>query len=92
MRPMSTVDPIREALIAKPFRPFAMHLVDGTIHYVTHPDWVTIPPARRPRQIIYWIPTGDDDDYRGHWIDLGLVVQVVIPSSAPAQPATSQAG
>ena len=88
---MTSVTPIRDALIAKPFRPFAMHLVDGTTHFVKHPDWVTIPPTRRPREIIYWaIPNGDEEDYRAHWIDLGLVVEVVVPSSAPAQPAAAQ--
>ena len=81
---MNSVNPIREALIAQPFRPFAMQLVDGTKHVVTHPDWVTIPPARRPREIIFWsIANGDEEDYRGHWIDVGLVVKVVVPPEPP---------
>ena len=84
------VDQIRDALTAQPFRPFALRLVDGTTHVVRHPDWVTIPPTRRPRDIIYWaIKNGESDDYRAHWLDLGLVMELIVPW-APAQPVATQ--
>ncbi len=72
------VDDIRDVMTAQPFRPFALRLVDGTTHVVKHPEHIAIPPARRPRTIIYWAPrNGDPEDYRAHWIDAGLVMEVI---------------
>jgi hypothetical protein len=84
------VDQIRDAIRAQPFRPFALRLVDGTTHIVRHPEWVTIPPVRRPRDIICWVfPENDSDHYRAHWVDVGLVTELIVPW-APAQPAAVQ--
>ncbi len=84
---MTSVDPIREALIAKPFRPFELRLVGGRSHVVNHPDWLTVPPARRPRIIIYWEPQHDEvEEYRCRWIDLSLIVELVVPAESSAPP------
>ena len=84
------VDQIRDAIHAQPFRPFALRLVDGTTHIVTHPEWVTIPPGRRPRDIICWVSRGNDaEQHRAHWVDVGLVTELIVPW-APAQPAGVQ--
>jgi len=33
------IEAIREAKRAQPFRPFALHMVDGTDHVVEHPGF-----------------------------------------------------
>jgi len=84
------VDQIRDAITAQPFLPFALRLVDGTTYVVKHPDYVAIPPTRRPRSIIYWVPrNGDSEDYRAHWLDPSLVMELKVPCEpAAAQGAT----
>ena len=84
------VDQIRDVMTAQPFCPFALRLADGTTYVVKHPDYVAIPPARRPRHIIYWTPrNGDPEDYRAHWLDVGLVMELIVPWDI-AQPAAAQ--
>ncbi|MFI5456303.1 MAG: hypothetical protein ACHRXM_12720 [Isosphaerales bacterium] len=39
---MATLDKIRDAMRAQPFRPFDLKLVDGTRHAVKHPDYITL--------------------------------------------------
>jgi hypothetical protein len=81
---MRDVEPIREALRTQPFRPFELKMVDGTLFTVEHPDWIKIPPVKRPREL-WFIAVhgeGDDEDYRTHWIDIGLVSQVIVPGIA----------
>jgi hypothetical protein len=51
---MATLDEIRDAMRAQPFRPFDLKLVDGTRHAVRHPDFITIPPVQRPREIAFY--------------------------------------
>ncbi len=38
---------IKESLIAKPFRPFTMRLVDGREYFVPHPEFLFVPPSLR---------------------------------------------
>jgi hypothetical protein len=79
-----TADVVREAKKA-PFVPFDLVLADGTKFTVTNPDFIWIAPFPRAREIIYSIP--DDvapDGYRFHTINLGLVSQVIRPSTAKA--------
>ena len=80
---MALVEEIRHAKNAQPFRPFDLKLVDGTTHRVRHPDFITIPPVPRPREVIFFTP-GEDDDYRSHWIQVGLIVELILPSDTEA--------
>ena len=82
---MAQVEPIRRAMRQQPFRPFAVQLVDGTVYTVQHPDWLFLPPVRRPRELTYYA-VGDDggDDYETHWIDLALILEVIVPGGPPA--------
>jgi hypothetical protein len=73
---MATIETVRQALGAKPFRPVSLRLVDD----------VAIPPVKRPREIIYYAVTnGDGEEYQGHTLDLGLIMEVITPK----MPATS---
>ncbi len=48
---MAVIDQIRRALRIQPFRTFTIKLVDGTAYRINHPDWLSIPPVRRPREV-----------------------------------------
>ena len=47
---------IREALRAIPFRPFRLHLADGRVMTVPHPEWFAIAP--NGRQAVLFHPEG----------------------------------
>jgi hypothetical protein len=59
---MRDVEPIREALRTQPFRPFELKMVDGTLFTVEHPDWIKIPPVKRPRELWFIAVHGEGDD------------------------------
>ena len=74
------IESIRRALRTQPFRPFSLKLVDGAEYAVSHPDWLSIPPVRRPREVLYYrVAAGDSDDYDEHRIDVALIVESVTP-------------
>jgi len=78
---MATLNTIRDLMRAQPFRPFDLILGDGTRYAVPHPDYLSIPPVRRPREIEYYlvINDGDDYEYRTRWLDLNLILEVAAP-------------
>ena len=84
--PTMTIDRIREALTVAPFVAFDLRLVDGRHFTITHPDYLTIPPARRPRDILVFTtrPEGPNDEYRTHRIDAALIVEITTPATAEA--------
>ena len=49
-----TIDDIREALRAEPFKPFTIHRSDGRTHDVVHPEFVLAP--ERARTIVVYKP------------------------------------
>lgn len=81
---MRDVEAIREAAGARPFRPFALKMVDGSEFAIDHPDWISIPPVRRPRDVYIYVVrgSGEEADYRTHWVDVGLISQVIVPGRA----------
>ena len=85
---MATLEAIREALHAQPFRPFDLKLVDGRHFTITHPEFIAFPPLQRLRDIIVFTTEADSEPgaYRTRRIDLGLIVEVTNPSDAPAPP------
>ena len=84
---MAQADSIRFALRAQPFRPFDLKLVDGSVYNVKHPDYLSIPPVRRPREAIFLAPgTGGEDEYDAHWIDLALISEIIVPGSVATPP------
>jgi hypothetical protein len=84
---MAQADSIRLALRTQPFRPFELTLVDGSVYKVKHPDYLSIPPVRRPRGAIFFTPgNGGEDEYDAHWIDLALISEIIVPGSAAGAP------
>ena len=85
---MATIETVRQAMQA---RPFSLRLVDGTIYDVKHPDYLSISPVRRPREVIYYVVTNrDGEEYQGRWLDFGLVMEVIVPSTSATQPTAAE--
>jgi hypothetical protein len=85
---MATAERIRDALHSEPFRPFDVKLVDGTTYTIRHPDWISVPPVKRPRDItIYEVGDNGNEDYTVRWININLVLKVSVPGPAAASPA-----
>jgi hypothetical protein len=88
---MRTVDQIRQARHAQPFRPFGIKVADGTIYTVKHPDFIAVPPGMRPREIAFFAEgVARTEDYETHGMDLGLEVELIVPSEAGAMPARAE--
>jgi hypothetical protein len=34
-------------------------------------------------QVIYYVP-GEDEDYHSHWIQIGLILEMIVPSESEA--------
>jgi hypothetical protein len=89
---MAQVESIRRAMHAQPFRPFDIKLVDGSVHTVKHPDYISVPPVHRPREItFYTLASEGAEEYQTHWIDLALILEVIVPGETPAAPAQPRA-
>ncbi len=87
---MATLSSIREALQAHPFEPFDLKLVDANAYTIRHPDFVSIPPVQRPREIlVYTLGDYGPGSYRTHKIDLSLVCEITIPSATVGPTAAS---
>ncbi|MHB1558447.1 MAG: hypothetical protein ACYC61_13390 [Isosphaeraceae bacterium] len=73
-----TVQQLRTAHRATPFRPFTIHMADGRSFHVPHPDFLSMSPTGRT-VIIYQ----DNDDFS--ILDLLLMTEIEMssPSSAP---------
>ena len=87
---MATADTIRSVWQAQPFRPFTLRLVDGTEYEVRGREWISLPPSPRAREVLYYAAIPDYPDHFQHrWIDLSLIAEVILPSSARPGPATN---
>lgn len=87
---MANVESLRRALRMQPFRPFGVKLVDGTVYTVSHPDWISIPPVERPREVTFYQVMNGGGEYQTHWIDLGLILEVISPVTTEAAPARTE--
>lgn len=81
-----TTDRLRNAIAARPFRPFAIHLADGNKLRVPHPDFVSLSPAGRTL-VIY---EGEGDHEQANILDLLLVTRLEFDPLAPAGRRTGQ--
>ena len=71
-----TINSLRDALPAVPFKPFTFHLPDGRSVPVPHPDFITVPGAGRTA-----IVASDTED-RFTIIDLSLVTRIEAGANA----------
>jgi hypothetical protein len=81
---MATLNQVRQAMHAQPFRPFLLQLANGKSYEVKHPDFLAIPPTPRGREVVFWV----DDEM--HLIDLGLILEVVMSTEAGAAPVRTE--
>lgn len=58
-----------QTIHAEPFRPFTINLADGKTFYVTHPDWIGLPPNARTAVIF-------SKDDRVSLVDVGLITWI----------------
>lgn len=47
-----TSDEVRKFQHAKPFQPFDIHLADGRVIHVPHPDFVYVPPINQRTVVV----------------------------------------
>jgi hypothetical protein len=86
-------DRIRDALTAKPFRPFDLVLTSGEVYTVTHPDWVAVPPFPFAREVaVFTQIEGEREQYHTQWVHLGQVLKLVIPTATTSRPAAGPEG
>jgi hypothetical protein len=78
---MPTAERIRDAMRAQPFQPFDLVLADGRRYTITHPDYISVPPAQRPRDIVFYTEKPvEPGEFQTRWINLGLVAELVVPA------------
>lgn len=66
-----TIEQLRLAREANPFRPFTVHLADGRSHRVPHRDYLSMSPGGRT-VIVY------ESDEAGHILDALLITELSI--------------
>jgi hypothetical protein len=71
-----TIERIREAYHAEPFRPFVLHLADGRQIAVHHPEFMAAAPSGRT------VTVYQPDDTM-NVVDLLLVTDLEFPSAKP---------
>jgi len=83
---VATAETIREAKSSQPFRPFMLRLIDGTEYEVAHPDFISVPPTGRVREVLFYLVRDHASEHERRWIDLGLISEVIIPPLPVAPP------
>ncbi len=72
-----TTDRVKELWQAKPFKPFQIHVADGDVLNVSHPELMWIHPGGRTA----FVATGPRDEDRVAIIDLLLVTKLTMESN-----------
>ncbi|MEW6253702.1 MAG: hypothetical protein AB1716_23905 [Planctomycetota bacterium] len=73
-----TLEQLRKTLRTQPFRPFTIHMGDGRVLKVPHPDFVWTHPEGQ-RTVV--VGTGTPDDFE--IIDLMLVTSIEVVNGRP---------
>jgi hypothetical protein len=73
-----TVQQLRAAWRAVPFRPFALHMADGRSFAVPHPDFLSMSPTGRT-VIVYQ----EDDEFS--ILDLLVMTEIAFPKTAASR-------
>jgi hypothetical protein len=74
-----TIEQLRAAHGAAPFRPFMIHMADGRTFPISHPDFLFITPAGRTGIVAH-----DDDSF--NIIDVLLMTEIEVAPSQPTRP------
>ena len=81
-----TTDRLRNAITARPFRPFVVHLADGKTLRVPHPDFIFVSAGGRTVLIV----EGEGDHEQANILELLLVTRLEFDPLAPAGRRTGQ--
>ena len=68
---MMNIEKLKEIHKAQPFQPFRMHIADGGVIDVTHPESLAYSPKGRTVVVVF-------PDESSQWIDLLLVSRIEI--------------
>jgi hypothetical protein len=60
-------------------------MADGRTHVVRHPDFLAVPQTPHGREIVFFGAGDDPDTPIIHLIDLGLVLEIIIPAPVQSQ-------
>jgi hypothetical protein len=71
-----TIQQLRAALRASPFRPFTIHMADGRLFPIPHPEFLSMSPSGRT-VIVYQ----EDEDFS--ILDLLLMTEIEMTSASP---------
>jgi len=80
-----TIEKIKAAYEARPFKPFTVHLADGRVMPVSHPEFMAMLPGGRNIFVAL-----EDGSY--HIIDLLLVVSIGFKADQRARSTRRRAG
>lgn len=58
-----TIERLRGALRAEPFRPFTILVTDGRTYRVAHPDFLLVSPKAERTFVVYDEGSNDPEDY-----------------------------
>jgi hypothetical protein len=84
-------DRIRDVMKAQPFQPFDLLLADGRSYTITHPDYISVPPVTVPRDLVFYTRKEEEPgEFQIHWINLGLVAELVVPTGSVPRPARTE--
>jgi hypothetical protein len=70
-----TTSQLKQLHEARPFQPFEIHVADGDVFTVPHPEFLWIMPGGR----IVWVALGGAEDDAAAMIDLLLVTKLISP-------------
>jgi hypothetical protein len=72
-----TTDRVKELLTAKPFKPFEIHVADGDVLEVKHPELMWITPGGRT----IFVARGPKEEDGVAILDLLLVTKLIVSKS-----------
>jgi hypothetical protein len=72
-----TTDRIKELLVAKPFKPFEIHVADGDVLEVKHPELMWVTPGGRT----IFVARGPKEEDGIAILDLLLVTKLIVGNS-----------
>lgn len=70
-----TTSQLKQLHEARPFQPFEIHVADGDVISVPHPEFMWKSPGGR----VVWVALGDSEDDAAAMVDLLLVTKLVSP-------------
>ena len=75
---MMSVSTIREAIAARPFKPFTVRVADQRSYTIPHPEFVSIGPQNRT--LVIW-----HEDGGGSFLDMLMITGIDLPASSESE-------